>query len=326
MKIAINGFGRIGRAVFKIALERKLNVVAINDVHGAESSAYLLKYDSIYGPYKGKINVKKNSIVVNGKKVLVLSEREPEKLPWKKLGVDIVIESTGAFTDAREAKRHLLAGAKKVVITAPAKNPDVTIVPGVNDNWLKKSHRIISVGSCTTNAAATVAKVIRDEFGILWSMLTTVHAYTNDQVMQDNAHRSTRRGRAGALNIIPTTTGAAEAVLEVIPELKGRMTGLSIRVPVACGSLIDFTAEVKKKPSINEVNKALKKASQSHLKGIMEYSSDQLVSSDVIGNLHSAVIDSLSTQVDGNLVKVLAWYDNELGSSSRVVDVVQRLK
>lgn len=326
MNIAINGFGRIGRTILKIALERKLNVVAINDTHGAEAAAYLLKYDSVYGKYPTSVEAKKDHLLVGSKKIQVLSERDPTKLPWKELKIDVVIESTGAFTNAKDAAQHLAAGAKNVIITAPAKNPDVTIVPGVNDSWLKKNHHVISVGSCTTNCTATVAKILMDTFGVKYAMLTTIHAYTNDQVIQDSAHHNVRRGRAGALNMVPTTTGAAETVIEVLPKLKGLMTGLSVRVPIACGSLTDLTMEVTKKASIETVNDAFKKAARSSFKGLIEYTEDPLVSSDVIGNPHSAVIDALSTQVEGNLVKVLAWYDNEFGYSNRVVDVVQRLK
>lgn len=327
MNIAINGFGRIGRTVFKIARERKISIVALNDTHGADAAAYALKYDSIYGPYGKKVTSQGTYLVVDGKKIPVLSERDPAKLPWKKLKVDVVIESTGAFTDAQAARAHIIAGAQKVIITAPAKNPDVTLVPGVNDRWLKPSHKIISVGSCTTNCTATIAKVLIESFGVKYAMLTTIHAYTNDQAIQDSAHHNIRRGRAGALNMVPTTTGAAETVIEVLPKLKGLMTGLSVRVPVACGSLTDLTVEVTKKATIASVNKAFKQASQSKaFKGIIAYTEDPLVSSDVIGNSHSAVVDALSTQVDGNLVKVLAWYDNEFGYSNRVVDVLQRLK
>ena len=326
VNIAINGFGRIGRQILKIALDRKLNVVAINDLHGPESSAYTLKFDSVYGKYDRKVEAFKDAITIDGKKIKVISEKDPSKLPWRELKVDIVIESTGVFTNAKDATQHLSAGAKKVIITAPAKDPDITLVPRVNDHLLKPSHKIISVGSCTTNCSATVAKVILEELGIKYAMLTTIHAYTNDQVILDNAHHNIRRGRAAGLNMIPTTTGAAEAVIEAIPQLKGKMTGLSVRVPVPCGSLIDLTCEVLKKTDKDKVNSILRKAANSSMKGIIEYSEEALVSSDVINNPHSAVIDAQSTQVDGNLVKILAWYDNEFGYSNRVVDVIQRLK
>lgn len=326
MNIAINGFGRIGRAIFKIAMERGIRVVAINDIHGAEAAAYLLKHDSVYGKYEKSIMAKGDSIYVDGKRVLVLAEKNPENLPWKSLKVDVVIESTGVFTNAKDAVGHITAGARKVLITAPAKGNDVTLIPCVNNSALKKDHTIISVGSCTTNCTAPIAKVMLDSFGIKYAMLTTVHAYTNDQVLLDNAHHQLRRGRAAGLNMIPTTTGAAEAVIEAIPELKGKMTGLSVRVPVACGSLIDLTVEVTKKTTVEEVNRILEKASRGAFRGIIEYSADALVSSDVIGNPHSCVVDSLSTQVDGNLVKILAWYDNEFGYSNRVIDVVKMLR
>ncbi|MEK6899025.1 MAG: type I glyceraldehyde-3-phosphate dehydrogenase [Nanoarchaeota archaeon] len=326
MKIGINGFGRIGRAIFKICLDRRLNVVAINDVHGSEAAAYALKYDSIYGKYGRKVSSQEGYLIVDGKKIKVLNEKEPYRLPWADLGVDVVIESTGVFTDAREAMKHISAGAKKVIITAPARNPDCTIVPGVNDSVLNRNTKIISVGSCTTNCTAVTAKVLLDNFGIKYVMLTTIHAYTNDQVILDSEHHSIRRGRAAGLNMIPTTTGAAEAVVAAIPELKGKMTGLSVRVPVACGSLIDLTCEVLKKTNVNEVNATLENASKKSFKGFIEYSTDPLVSSDIVGNPHSAIIDAPSTQVDGNLVKVLAWYDNEFGYSNRVVDVIQMLR
>ncbi|MEK6824509.1 MAG: type I glyceraldehyde-3-phosphate dehydrogenase [Nanoarchaeota archaeon] len=258
MNIAINGFGRIGRAIFKIALDRKINVLAINDTHGPESAAYMLKFDSVYGKYNRKVEAGKDFIKVDGKRIRIVSERDPLKLPWKQLGIDVVVESTGALTNAKDAISHIKAGAKKVVITAPAKSPDVTIVPGVNDAWLKPSHKIISVGSCTTNCAATIAKVLMDTFGVKYAMLTTIHAYTNDQAIQDSAHHNIRRGRAGALNMVPTTTGAAETVIEVLPKLKGLMTGLSVRVPVACGSLTDLTVEVLKKATVRSVNATLK--------------------------------------------------------------------
>lgn len=326
MKLAINGFGRVGRAIFRICLDRRLNVVAINDVHGAEAAAYTLKFDTIYGKYKGKISTQGDYLIVDGRKIKVLGEKDPLKLPWKQLGVNTVIESTGVFTKAADAMQHITAGAARVIITAPAKEPDCTVVPCVNDTVLRKTSKVISVGSCTTNCTAPIALTILNTFGIESAMLTTVHAYTNDQVILDNSHKNIRRGRAAALNMIPTTTGAAEAVIEAIPALRGKMTGLSVRVPVPCGSLIDLTCQVSRKTTVEEVNAVLEKASRKEMKGIIEYSTDPLVSSDVIGNPHSAVVDSLSTQVTGNLVKVLAWYDNEFGYSNRVVDVIQMLR
>lgn len=327
IKVAINGFGRIGRTVLRICLERGIDVVAINDVHGVEDARYLLKYDSVYGKYERSVSVRGKDLVVGEKKISVLSEREPEKLPWSKLGVDIVVESTGVFRDREGAGKHLKAGAKYVLITAPCDGkPDLTIVPGVNDGKLKKSDKIISVASCTTNCLVPIVKVLNDNFKIKRALMTTVHAYTNDQALQDSSHKKFRRGRAAAENIIPTTTGAAKSFVEVLPELLGKINGLAVRVPVACGSLVDLTAELEKKFDVKKINAALKKASGESLKGIMEYSEEDLVSSDVIGNPHSAVVDGSSTQMEGNLVKVLAWYDNEFGYSNRVADVVGMLK
>jgi len=326
MNIAINGFGRIGRTVFRILSERNISVSAINDVHGVENSAYLLKHDTVYGKFQGSIFAEKNILVVNGRKIPVFSEREPSKLPWKKLGIDIVIESTGVFKDREGAMLHIKAGAKKVIITAPAKNTDAMIVPGVNDNKLKAVHKIVCVSSCTTNCLTPIAKVLNDAFGIEKALMTTVHAYTNDQVIQDSNHKKFRRGRAAAQNIIPTTTGAAHAVEEVLPELKGKITGLAIRVPVICGSLIDLVAALKKPFTIEQINSVFKGASESKFRGIIEYSEEELVSSDIIGNPNSAVFDALSTQKEGNLVKILAWYDNEYGYSQRVVDIVEMMQ
>ena len=328
MKIAINGFGRIGRAVFRIAQEQKLNIVAINDLHGAEDACYLLQHDSIYGRFPTKINTQNDYIIVNNKKTKVLSEKDPSKLPWKKLGVDIVVESTGIFCDRDGASLHLKAGAKYVLITAPIKgekNPDVTIVPGVNHSQLKKEHKIISVASCTTNCLTPVLKVLHENFIINRALVTTIHAYTNDQVLHDQFHKKRRRGRAGALNMIPTSTGAAEAVAAVLPELTGKVNGLAVRVPVSVGSLVDLVAVIEKPADADKINASFKKASEKQLKGILEYSEEDLVSSDVIKNTHSALFDAKSTQVEDNLVKVLAWYDNEWGYSCRVIDVIKIL-
>ncbi|MFH1710830.1 MAG: type I glyceraldehyde-3-phosphate dehydrogenase [Nanoarchaeota archaeon] len=323
VKIAINGFGRIGRSFFKIALERGMDIVAINDLTSQDVLAYLLKYDSVYGNYEKKVEAGKDFLIVNGKKIHIFSEKDPINLPWKKLNVDIVIESTGFFTDREGASKHLKAGAKKVLISAPAKNPDITIVPGVNQDKLKKEHKIISMASCTTNCLAPVAKVLNDNFKIKKAFMTTAHAYTNDQEILDVPHKKLRRGRAAAINIIPTSSGATTAVAEVIPELKGKMDGLALRVPVACGSIVDFVAEVEKKVSAEEVNKALKKAAEGNLKGILQYTEDELVSSDVVGNSNSSVVDGLSTQAIGNLVKVLSWYDNEYGYSCKLADMIK---
>jgi glyceraldehyde 3-phosphate dehydrogenase len=326
VKIAINGLGRIGRAVLKIALDKKLDVVAVNDLASIESIVYLIKYDSVYGNFSGKVERGGDFIKINNKKIKVFSEKDPEKLPWGELGVDIVIESTGVFTDRDGVSKHLKAGAKKVIITAPGKNPDFTVVLGVNEDKLKKEHKIISMASCTTNCLAPIVKVLNDNFKIEKGYMTTVHAYTNDQVILDVPHKKLRRGRAGAINLIPTTSGATTSVIEVIPELKDKLDGLAIRAPVACGSITDFVAVLKKPVIKDQVNDALKKASQNEMKGILFYSEDELVSSDIIGNTNSSIVDSLLTQANGNLVKVLSWYDNEYGYSNRVVDLIKLLK
>lgn len=325
MKIAINGLGRIGRPVLKIALEKGLNVVAVNDLTDSETLAYLMRYDSVYGLYDKKIVVGKDFFKIAGKKVRVLAEPSPEKLPWEKLGVDIVVESTGAFTDKEKASLHLKAGAKKVVISAPGKNPDVTVILGVNNKNLKKEHKIISMASCTTNCLAPVAKVLEDNFKIKKGFMTTVHAYTPTQKILDAPTKKLRRGRAGAINIIPTTSGATTATCETLPKLRGKIDGLAFRVPVACGSIVDFVAELNKKSSVKQINNTFKKAASGKMKGILQYSEDEIVSSDIIGNSHSAIVDGLSTQVLGNIVKVLAWYDNEYGYSCRMVDLLKML-
>ncbi|MEK6887302.1 MAG: type I glyceraldehyde-3-phosphate dehydrogenase [Nanoarchaeota archaeon] len=322
MNIAINGFGRIGRTVLRICMERGVNVTAVNDPNGSDSAAYLLKYDTIYGKFPGSVFADKNNLIVNGKKIIVISERDPKKLPWKKLGIDIVIDSTGVFKNKESCSQHLKSGAKKVIITAPAKDVP-QIVLGVNDKSLKAVNHIVAVSSCTTNCLAPIAKILNDNFGIKRALMTTIHAYTNDQTIQDSAHKKFRRGRAGAMNIIPTTTGAAYAVTEVIPELKDKITGLAVRVPVICGSLVDLSAELKNKFTVEQINAVFKKMSETDYKGIVEYSEDELVSSDIIANHHSALFDAKCTQKEGDMVKVLAWYDNEYGYSQRVVDVVK---
>ncbi len=328
MRIAINGFGRIGRSIFRIATENNLNVVAINDIHGSEDAAYLLKYDSTYGKYPGEIKFSKNEIVVKGKKIKVLSETNPLKLPWNDMKVDIVIESTGAFRNPDDALKHIEVGAKYVLITAPAKKgkPDLTLVPGVNHNKLNKKCRIISVASCTTNCLAPVMKVLEEDFGVKRALMTTIHSYTSSQALVDGFNKDRRRGRAAALNMIPTTTGASEAVTEVIPSLRGKLTGMAVRIPLAVGSLIDVVAELNKKFDTKKINLAFSKASREKLKGILNYTEEEIVSSDIEGDKYSAIVDGLSTMQNGNLVKVLAWYDNEFGYSNRVVDVVKMLK
>jgi glyceraldehyde 3-phosphate dehydrogenase len=325
VKVAINGLGRIGKAFLKIALEKGIDVVAINDLVDTKTLAYLIKYDSIYGNYLDSVEAGDGFIKIGKKKINVYSIKEIEKLPWKTLGIDIVIESTGAFTDRVGAEKHIQAGAKKVIISAPAKNPDVTIVLGVNDNILKKEHKIISNASCTTNCLAPVVKVLNDNLGIEKGFMTTAHAYTNDQKILDIPHKKLRRGRAAAINIVPTSSGAATSVAEVIPELKGKLDGLALRVPVACGSIVDFVAIVKKPTTVEEINKLMKTASTGKLKGILSYDEDEIVSCDIIKNPNSSIFDSTLTQVNGNLVKVFSWYDNEYGYSCRLVDLVKKL-
>jgi glyceraldehyde 3-phosphate dehydrogenase len=325
-RIGINGFGRVGRLSLRAINQRhkgKLEVVAINDLTDTKTNAHLLKWDSSYGRYPGEVEAREDSIVVDGKKVKVFAERDLAKLPWGKLGVEIVIESTGLFTDATKAAAHLKGGAKKVIISAPAKNEDITIVLGVNeDKYQPNKHNIISNASCTTNCIAPVVKVLHQSFGVNKGLMTTVHAYTNDQRLLDTFHHDLRRARAAALNIIPTTTGAAKTVTQVIPELKGRLHGLALRVPTATVSLIDLVADLEKEVTVEEVNKALEKAAAGELKGIMEYCIEELVSSDFIGNPASSIIDAPSTMViAGNMVKVLAWYDNEWGYSCRLADL-----
>jgi glyceraldehyde 3-phosphate dehydrogenase len=327
MKVAINGFGRIGRAVFRIALENKINVVAVNDVHGVEDAAYLLKYDSVYGRYSGSIKKGKGKLIVDGKDVRILGERDPLKLPWKEMGVDVVIESTGAFRKREEAARHLSAGAKYVIVSAPCKGKaDITLVPGVNDGELRKSHEVISLASCTTNCLAPVLKVLDDSFGIKKAMMTTIHSYTSSQALVDGYHKKRRRGRAAALNMIPTTTGATEATCLALPGLTGKLSGLAVRVPTAVGSLIDVVAELKGKFDVKRVNIAFRKAAGGSMKGVLRYTEDEVVSSDIVGDSYSSIVDGLSTMQEGNLVKVLAWYDNEYGYSYRVVDVLKIMK
>jgi len=326
MRIAINGLGRIGGNILKLAIEKGLNIVAVNDITDSRSIAYFLQHDSVYGPYSKKISYDKNSLTIGGKKIKFFSEKNPENLPWKELNIDIVIESTGAFTDREGASKHIRAGAKRVIISAPSNDSDVTIVPGVNDSDLKKNHEIISMGSCTTNCSATVAKIIDDEFKIKKGFMSTIHAYTPSQKLLDNADKQLRRGRAAALNIIPSSTGATISVCQAIPSLLGKIDGLAFRVPVACGSIVDFVIEVKKETNVNEVNKKLKQAANGKYKNILEYSEEELVSSDIIRNSHSAIIDSLLTQVQGNTIKILAWYDNEFGYSCRMIDLLKSMK
>ncbi|HHY98502.1 MAG TPA: type I glyceraldehyde-3-phosphate dehydrogenase [Firmicutes bacterium] len=324
-KVGINGFGRIGRIVFRAAMGNpNLDIVAVNDLADPKTNAHLLKYDSVHGILNADVVAKDDALVVNGKEVKVLSEKDPAKLPWKDLGVEVVIESTGIFTDGTKAKAHLDAGAKKVIISAPAKNEDVTIVMGVNDGvYDPAKHNIISNASCTTNCLAPVAKVLHENFVIKKGLMTTVHSYTNDQRILDLVHKDLRRARAGAMSIIPTTTGAAKAVGLVLPELKGKLNGFAMRVPTPNVSVVDLVADVEKATSVEQVNATLRAAAQGPLKGIMDYTDEPLVSKDFNGNPHSSIVDGLSTMViEGTLVKVIAWYDNEWGYSNRIVDLV----
>ena len=328
MRVAINGFGRIGRIFFRVCMERKINIVAINDPHDIKSTEYLLKYDSIYGHFKGKISTKgQNTLIVNGKKIHVTHERDPSKLPWKKLKIDVVVESTGFFTKKEEAEKHLMAGAKKVLISAPGKGDVFTVVKGVNtDKYDKKTHHVVSNASCTTNCLAPIARVLHDNFKIVHGAMTTAHSYTADQKLVDAPHKDPRRGRSAALNIVPTTTGAAKAVTKAIPELDGKLNGIALRVPTPVGSITDFVCVVSRPTTVEEVNTAFKIASEGYMEGIIEYTDEPIVSSDIIGNTHSAIFDSQMTMViDGVLVKVMAWYDNEIGYSHRTVDILKTL-
>jgi glyceraldehyde 3-phosphate dehydrogenase len=325
-RVGINGFGRIGRQSMKAMLEHhggELEVVAINDLTDTKTNAHLLKYDSTYGRFPGEIEATPDSLIVNGHKIKVLAQRDPAQIPWGDLGVEIVIESTGFFTDAAKASAHLRDGVKKVIISAPAKGEDLTIVLGVNEHAYDPSkHNIISNASCTTNCLAPAAKVLNDTFGIEYGLMNTIHAYTNDQRIQDQVHPDLRRARAAAVNIIPTTTGAAKALSLVIPELKGRFDGMSLRVPNLTVSVVDFVATLRKETSTAAVNEAFKAAAAGPLKGILDFTDEPLVSSDFRGDTHSSIIDGLTTQVlGGNMVKVVAWYDNEWGYSCRVSDL-----
>jgi len=328
IKVGINGFGRIGRLVFRAILDRKeFEVVQINDITTADVLAHLLKYDSVHGKFKGNVSHAENAIIVNGKSIKVSAEKDPANLPWKGIGVEAVVESTGVFRKRADVAKHIEAGAKKVVLTVPAKDEiDATIVLGVNDDMLKDEHQIVSNASCTTNCLAPVAKVLHDNFGIIRGFMTTVHAYTNDQKILDLPHKDLRRARAAAVSIIPTTTGAAKAVGMVIPELKGKLDGFALRVPVSDGSVVDLVAELKGSVTVEQVNAAMKKAAAGSLKGILEYTEEPLVSCDFVGNPHSSIFDALSTMVlEGNMVKVVSWYDNEWGYSCRVVDLLAKM-
>jgi len=329
IRVGINGFGRIGRNIFR-AIDKDeafkdIEVVAINDLTNNETTAHLLKYDSIMGVYERGVAATEKGIAVDGRQINIYNHRNPADIPWSDIGVDYVIESTGFFIDRKGASKHLKAGAKKVLISAPAKNPDITIILGVNEKKLKKSHNIISMGSCTTNCLAPIVKVLNDKFGIKKGFMTTIHAYTSNQNVLDGPHKKLRRGRTAGVNLVPTTSGATTSVVEVIPSLKGKIDGMEIRAPVACGSISDFVATLGKSVTTEEVNKAMKNASKK-LKGILEYTEDEIVSSDIIGNSSSSIFDSKLTKVNGNMVKVLSWYDNEYGYSCRMVDLIKILK
>lgn len=328
IKVGINGFGRIGRPVFKIAMEKfgaDAEIVLINDLTDPKTLAHLLKYDSTYGIYDAEVSSTENSIIVNGKEIHISAEADPAKIKWGEYGVDVVIESTGRYTDKEGAMKHIEGGAKRVIISAPAKNEDITIVMGVNEHlYDPEKHIIISNASCTTNCLAPMAKVLHEKFGIVKGLMNTIHSYTNDQRILDQPHSDLRRSRAAALSIIPTTTGAAKAVALVLPELKGKLTGMSLRVPTPCVSVVDLVVELEKEVTAEEVNNALKAASENELKGILQFCEEPLVSIDFKGSAYSSIIDALSTMViQGNMVKVISWYDNEYGYSSRVVDLVK---
>ncbi len=331
VRVAINGFGRIGRNVFRAAHESGADIewLALNDLVDPKTTAHLLKYDSTYGPFPGEVAATDAGIVVNGHEIRVLAERDPANLPWSELGADVVIESTGLFTDRENASKHLDAGAKKVVISAPATNPDATVVLGVNfdDVYDPETHNVISNASCTTNCLAPVAKVLQETVGIRHGLMTTIHAYTADQRLQDMPHRDLRRARAAAINLIPASTGAAKAIGLVIPELNGKLHGFAVRAPVPTGSVVDLTIEAGRETSVEEINGALRAAAESGpLKGLMLYTEDPIVSSDIVRNPASSIVDSALTAVmDGTMVKVVAWYDNEWGYSNRVVDLVQKI-
>lgn len=328
IKVGINGFGRIGRLVFRRAMQQGgFDFVGVNDLTDAATLAHLLKYDSVHGKFHGEVRVDGNDLIVNGDRLRITAEKDPANLNWKEAGAEIVIEATGRFATKEECEKHIQAGAEKVILTVPPKKGtvDAMVVLGVNDDIIKKSDKIISNASCTTNCLAPMVKVLHDAFGIEQGFMTTVHAYTNDQMLLDLPHKDLRRARAAALNIIPTSTGAARAIGGVIPELKGKLDGTSLRVPVPTGSITDFVAVLKKEVTIDEVNARFEDAAAGSLKGILQYTEDPIVSSDIVGNEHSCIFDSLSTMVQGRTVKVLGWYDNEWGYSCRVVDLLRKL-
>ena len=326
IRVAINGFGRIGRISFRAILQKSnIEVVAINDLTDVKTLAHLLKYDSVHGGLGTNVSVRENVIEAGGHSMQVFGERDPANLPWKSLNIDVVIESTGFFLDKESAGKHLQAGAKKVIISAPAKGDVETIVLGVNDEILKNNSDILSNASCTTNCAAPMVKILDDAFGVESGLLTTIHAYTGDQRLVDAPHSDLRRSRSAALSIIPTSTGAAKAIALILPHLKGKLDGLAMRVPVPAGSMTDLTIQLKTEASIEQINAAFKKAAETTMKGILEYTEDPIVSADIVGNPHSCILDAGLTMVMGHTVKVVGWYDNETGYSSRIADLIERM-
>lgn len=334
VRVAINGFGRIGRMVLRAWMthpfhemgEEQLEFVAVNDLTDTKTLAHLFKYDSVHGIFKGSIEYTEHSIIIDGKEIKVFAERDPENLPWNELNIDIVVESTGFFRKKEDAEKHIRAGAKKVLISAPGKGTDFSIVLGVNEHeYDKEKHHVIDNASCTTNCLAPMVKVLNDNYGIESGFMTTVHGYTADQRIVDAPHKDLRRSRSAAINIVPTTTGAASAVGKVIPSLAGKLDGMAMRVPVPDGSITDFVAILKEEVCVEEINMLFKNVAEHHMKGILEYSDEPLVSTDIIGNKHSCILDALSTKVNGRLVKIVGWYDNEWGYSNRIVDVLRIL-
>ena len=328
IRVAINGFGRIGRMVFRAGYkDPEIDFVAINDLTDTRTLAHLLKYDSVHGRFDGEVGFTENSLIINGKEIKVFAERDPEKLPWRELNVDVVVESTGFFTKRELAAKHLNAGAKKVLISAPSPDADITIVKGVNEHvYDKEKHHVISNASCTTNRLAPIVKVLNDNFSVVHGFMTTIHAYTSNQKIVDGPHHDLRRARHAAINLVPTTTGATKAVELVIPELRGRLKGMAIRAPVADGSIVIFDCKIGKQVSVEEVNNLFKNVSKYHLKGVLDYTEEPVVSTDIIGNPHSTIFDaSLTKVIDGNLVQVVGWYDNEWGYSCRMIDILKIL-
>tara|TARA_Y100000310_G_C20686121_1_gene819117 strand:- start:1744 stop:2736 length:993 start_codon:yes stop_codon:yes gene_type:complete len=325
VNVAINGFGRIGRLVLRAGIKDKnINWVAVNDLTDSKTLAHLFKYDSVHRKFEGTVDHTDNELIIDGKKIKVLSEKDPAKLPWKDLKVDVVVESTGFFRKREDAAKHLKAGADKVVLSAPGKNPDFTIVKGVNEHEFDKNkHHIISNASCTTNCLAPIVKILHDNFQLENGFMSTIHAYTADQHIVDAPHKDLRRARSAAVSIVPTTTGAAKAVTEVIPELKGKLDGIAFRVPIPDGSITDFVCNVKKKTTVQEINELFKKAASKELKDVIQYTDEPIVSADIISSPFSSIFDSELTHVNGNLIKVVAWYDNEMGYSHRTVDIVK---